>query len=152
MAVTLMADSSAASYAPIGLLLSLTIVSAVGMVLLSHFVGPRRKGSVKDSPYESGMPVIGDARRRFNVKFYIVAMVFLLFDVEIVFLWPGRHYSTKPLPIRTTLPLLQWSNRASGRVFCWRRWGSSWRSCWWDISMLGARACFDGVRWAESSE
>ncbi len=88
MAVTLLAQSSAASYAPIGLLLLLTIVSAVGLVLLSHFVGPRRKGPVKDSPYESGMPVIGDARRRFNVKFYIVAMLFLLFDVEIVFLWP----------------------------------------------------------------
>ncbi len=88
MAVTLLAESSAASYAPIGLLLLLTIVSAVGIVLLSHFVNPRRRGAVKDSPYESGMPVIGDARRRFNVKFYIVAMLFLLFDVEIVFLWP----------------------------------------------------------------
>ena len=88
MAVTLLAESSAASYAPIGLLLLLTIVSAVGIVLLSHFVNPRRKGAAKDSPYESGMPVIGDARRRFNVKFYIVAMLFLLFDVEIVFLWP----------------------------------------------------------------
>ena len=88
MAVSLLAESSAASYAPIGLLLLLTIVSAVGIVLLSHFVNPRRKGAVKDSPYESGMPVIGDARRRFNVKFYIVAMLFLLFDVEIVFLWP----------------------------------------------------------------
>ncbi len=88
MAVTFLAESSAASYAPIGLLLLLTIVSAVGIVLLSHFVNPRRKGPVKDSPYESGMPVIGDARRRVNVKIYIVAMLFLLFDVEIVFLWP----------------------------------------------------------------
>ena len=88
MAMTLLADVSPASYAPIGLLLSLAMVSAVGMVLLSHFVGSRREGPVKDSAYESGMPVIGDARRRFNVKFYIVAMLFLLFDVEIVFLWP----------------------------------------------------------------
>jgi NADH-quinone oxidoreductase subunit A len=88
MSITLAAGSSAASYAPIGILLVLTIASAVAIILLSHFVNPRRKGVVKDSPYESGMPVIGDARRRFNVKFYIVAMLFLLFDVEIVFLWP----------------------------------------------------------------
>lgn len=76
------------SYAPIGLLVLLVISIAVAIMVVSHRVGARRRGPVKDSPYESGMPVIGDARRRFNVKFYIVAMLFLLFDVEVVFLWP----------------------------------------------------------------
>jgi NADH-quinone oxidoreductase subunit A len=51
-------------------------------------IGSGPSGPVKDSPYESGMPVIGDARRRFNVKFYLVAMMFLLFDVEVVLMWP----------------------------------------------------------------
>ena len=76
------------SYAPIGLLVLLVIFIAAAIMAVSHRVGARRRGTVKDSPYESGMPVIGDARRRFNVKFYIVAMLFLLFDVEVVFLWP----------------------------------------------------------------
>ncbi len=76
------------SYAPIGLLVLLVISIAVAIMVVSHRVGARRRGPVKDSPYESGVPVIGDARRRFNVKFYIVAMLFLLFDVEVVFLWP----------------------------------------------------------------
>ncbi len=58
------------------------------MLLLAHLIRPARKGDVKDSTYESGMPTIGDARGRFNIRFYIVAMLFLLFDVEIVFLWP----------------------------------------------------------------
>lgn len=75
-------------YAPVGLLVLLAAGLAIVIVALSHKLSATRAGAVKDAPYESGMPAIGDARRRFNVKFYIVAMLFLLFDVEIVFLWP----------------------------------------------------------------
>ncbi len=88
MGDSLLASSSLGSYAPIGILILLVITLAVGIVVASQLIGAHRSGPVKDSPYESGMPVIGDARRRFNVKFYIVAMLFLLFDVEVVFLWP----------------------------------------------------------------
>ena len=105
MAVTSLADASAAPYAPIGLLLLLTIVSAVGIVLLSHFVNPRRKGPVKDSPYESGMPSIADTQRRFNIRFYVVAVLFLLFDVEVVFLWPWAVTFYDAAVNGTTFPL-----------------------------------------------
>ena len=88
MVGALQASSALNSYAPIGILILLIIVLVVAIVVASHAIGAHRSGPVKDSPYESGMPIIGDARRRFNVKFYIVAMMFLLFDVEIVFLWP----------------------------------------------------------------
>lgn len=75
-------------YAPV-LVLILVISATAGVILLlSHFIGPSRHGPVKDDTYESGMEPIGDARRRFHVRFYIVAMLFLLFDVEVVFLWP----------------------------------------------------------------
>ncbi|NBC10623.1 MAG: NAD(P)H-quinone oxidoreductase subunit 3 [Planctomycetes bacterium] len=57
-------------------------------LLLTEIIGPSRKGEVKGKTYESGMEPIGTARRRFNVRFYVVAMTFLLFDVEIVFLYP----------------------------------------------------------------
>ena len=75
-------------YAAVGLLVLMAIVFAVVNVGLSAVLGPRRQGAIKGTVYESGMNPIGSARRRFNVRFYVVAMTFLLFDVEIVFLYP----------------------------------------------------------------
>jgi NADH-quinone oxidoreductase subunit A len=75
-------------YASVMVLILLVIVSVIAILIMAHTIGPGRHGRVKDSTYESGMPLFSDARRRFNVKFYIVAMLFLLFDVEVVFLWP----------------------------------------------------------------
>jgi len=72
----------------LGVLVLMALVFAVGNVLLTTFLGPSRKGEVKGTAYESGMNPVGTARRRFNVRFFIVAMTFLLFDVEIVFLYP----------------------------------------------------------------
>jgi NADH-quinone oxidoreductase subunit A len=75
-------------YAAVGLLLLIAIAFGVGNLVLTMVLGPGRKGEVKGGTYESGMNPIGTARRRFNVRFYIVAMTFLVFDVEIVFLYP----------------------------------------------------------------
>jgi len=75
-------------YAAIGVVILIVSVITASMLVLAHLLGPKRHGPVKDSPYESGMPVVADARRRFNIRFYIVAMLFLLFDVEVVFMWP----------------------------------------------------------------
>ena len=61
---------------------------ATGMVLLSWIIGFRKPTRAKMSPYECGMEPVGDARERFSVKFYLVAMLFILFDVEAVFLYP----------------------------------------------------------------
>ena len=75
-------------YAPILVLLLGVMALVVVIMALTHTIGPRRHGQVKDDTYEAGMPPIGDARQRFGVRFYLVAVMFLLFDVEIVFLWP----------------------------------------------------------------
>lgn len=75
-------------YAPVAVLLLMAIVFAAGAMVATHIIGPSRKGRRKGTTYESGMNPIGSARRRFNVRFYIVAMTFLVFDVEIVFLFP----------------------------------------------------------------
>lgn len=64
------------------------VLLAGSIVLLSALIGPKRRGAVKDGTYESGMAPIADARRRFRVRFYIVAVLFLLFDVEVLLLWP----------------------------------------------------------------
>ena len=56
--------------------------------MASIFIGPGRTGPGKETTYESGMMPIGDTRKRFNVRFYIVAMIFLVFDVDIIFFYP----------------------------------------------------------------
>jgi NADH-quinone oxidoreductase subunit A len=75
-------------YAPIFLLILVALGVAFGMLLTSALLGPKRETAVKQMPYESGMDPIGDARHRFDVRYYLVAIVFLLFDVELLFLYP----------------------------------------------------------------
>ena len=57
-------------------------------IFLSHLLGPKKPTPEKLAPYECGMPPVGDARERQSVKFYLVAMIFLLFDIEVAFLYP----------------------------------------------------------------
>src|SRR5436189_6331108 len=75
-------------YLPFLLLLLFVVANAAGMIGLSHLVGPKRPTPLKDAPYESGMPPLGSARERFSIKFYLVAMLFIVFDIETVFLIP----------------------------------------------------------------
>ena len=76
------------AYIPILLVVAFVIANAIMMLGLSHVLSTYRLTPVKLAPYESGMPVLGDARDRFSIKFYLVAMLFILFDVEAVFLYP----------------------------------------------------------------
>src|SRR3954453_1563598 len=77
-----------AEFTPIFLFILVAIMIALGMLSASAVLGPRRMTPVKQMPYESGMDPIGDARQRFDVRYYLVAIVFLLFDVELLFLYP----------------------------------------------------------------
>jgi len=70
------------------LLLGFVAFNAVLLIGLSHLLAPRKPTVLKDSPYESGMPPLGNAHERFSVKFYLVAMLFIIFDIETVFLIP----------------------------------------------------------------
>ena len=76
------------SYLPLLILLGLSVVNAVGMVALSTVVSPTKRTRIKAAPYESGMDPLGDTRARFSVNFYVVAILFIVFDVETVFLLP----------------------------------------------------------------
>ncbi len=80
------------TYLPVLLLLGFVAVNAVLILGLSHFLTRARPTPVKQEPYESGMPVLGDARERFSVKFYMVAMLFIVFDIETVFMIPWAAY------------------------------------------------------------
>jgi NADH-quinone oxidoreductase subunit A len=82
------APDTAGSWAPVVLLLIIGVGFAVANIMVSLIVGPSRTGPGKEETYESGMVPIGDTHKRFNVRFYIVAMIFLVIDVEIVFFYP----------------------------------------------------------------
>src|SRR6478736_4055334 len=76
------------SYLPVLLLVGFVALNAALILLISHLTLRPRPTAVKQAPYESGMPVLGDARERFSVKFYMVAVLFILFDIETVFMIP----------------------------------------------------------------
>lgn len=75
-------------YLPIAVLLGVATVMAFSMVALGHLLGPRRDNAAKLMPYESGMSPIGTAVRRMPVRFYLIAVLFVLFDIEVIFMLP----------------------------------------------------------------
>ncbi len=77
-----------AVYVPVLLLMGLSLINALALVVLSHVASPLRPTPVKVEPYESGMTPLGDTRERFSVKFYLVALLFIIFDIETIFLIP----------------------------------------------------------------
>jgi NADH-quinone oxidoreductase subunit A len=103
-------------------------------LLLAHLLGPRKHTPVKDMPYESGMDPIGDARQPFDVRFYLVAILFLVFDVELLFLYPWAvsAYSELGIPpeLRDTVfgvMLVFMATLALAWVYAWRKGVFRWR-------------------------
>jgi len=107
------------------------VANAVMMLALSHFAGPRRPTQIKGTPYESGMPPLGDARERFSVKFYMVAMLFIVFDIETVFLIPwAAIYKGGVASVSTGFLLVEMIVflviLAIGYVYVWKRGALQW--------------------------
>ena len=110
---------------------------AIAMLTIGSLLGPKRDGAVKQMPYESGMDPIHDARRRFDVRFHLVAIAFLLFDVEILFLYPWAVANKNPdgLPsVAPNLGLLVFGEvmvfitlLTAGLVYAWRKGVFRWR-------------------------
>src|SRR3954466_7081155 len=76
------------AYIPVLILLAIGAIVGGVALLIAQFVGPKFPNRRKDSPFECGVPPVGDARHRFSVRFYLVAILFLLFDVEVLFFIP----------------------------------------------------------------
>ena len=83
-----MPNSPTEVYFPILVQAVIAMVLAAGLLSLSFLLGKRVRNRVKDMPYESGIVPTGDARQRFSVKFYLVGMLFIVFDIEAIFLYP----------------------------------------------------------------
>jgi NADH-quinone oxidoreductase subunit A len=76
------------TYFPVLVQVVIALALAAGLIGASTLLGKRARSPLKDTPYESGMAPVGSARERFSVKFYLVGMIFILFDIEAVFLYP----------------------------------------------------------------
>ncbi len=130
-------------YAVLPIFLFGACATALAFVLLGvgALVGPSRDSRVKEMPYESGMDPIHDARRRFDVRFYLVAIAFLVFDVELLFLYPWAVASRNPQGIDAAVASGWVSGRGlvfaevlvflvllgAGFVYAWRKGVFQWR-------------------------
>jgi NADH-quinone oxidoreductase subunit A len=127
---------------PILLFAACTTALAVGLLVVGRLIGPRhREVPVKLMPYESGMDPIHDTRRRFDVRFHLVAIAFLVFDVELLFLYPWAVASRNPAGIDAAVTQGLVSSRGLvfgevmlflallvlGYVYAWRKGVFQWR-------------------------
>jgi NADH-quinone oxidoreductase subunit A len=128
-------------FLPILLFVVCAVALAGAMIVVGQLVGPSRSGRVKEMPYESGMDPIHDTRRRFDVRFHLVAIAFLVFDVELLFLYPWAVASRHPQGVDAAVARQAVSSRqlvfaeamvfiallAMGLVYAWRKGVFRWR-------------------------
>lgn len=130
---------------PILLFVAVSSALAIGMLVAGSLLGPSRQGSVKAMPYESGMDPVHDAHRKFDVRFHLVAIAFLVFDVELLFLYPWAVASRDPAGIDAAVSaasaagigltrglvfgeaLVFIALLTAGLVYVWRRGVFQWR-------------------------
>ncbi|MGE3177447.1 MAG: NADH-quinone oxidoreductase subunit A [Vicinamibacterales bacterium] len=113
-------------WASILLMIVLGIGFSVLMLSLSSLLGPRKPTPEKLAPYECGMPPVGDARERQSVKFYLVAMIFLLFDIEVAFLYPWAMALRDLGWTGYVQVLLFFLLLLAGYVYVWRKGALDW--------------------------
>ena len=108
------------------LMIALGAGFALTSVLLSRVLGPSKPSPEKSAPYECGMPPVGDARERQSVKFYLVAMIFLLFDIEVAFLYPWAMALRQLGWPGFAQVLLFMTLMLAGYVYVWRKGALDW--------------------------
>ncbi len=108
------------------LLALLGIAFGLGSILFAKLVGPRKPSAIKDAPYECGVPPVGDARERQSVKFYLVAMIFLLFDIEVAFLYPWAMALRDLRWLGVVQVLVFFAILAAGYIYVWRKGALNW--------------------------
>jgi NADH-quinone oxidoreductase subunit A len=111
---------------PILLLMAFGFSFAAGNVFLSQFLGPRNPTAEKLAPYECGMPPVGEAHERMSVKFYLVAMIFLLFDIEVAFLYPWAMALRELGWPGFVQVVLFMALLLAGYVYVWRKGALDW--------------------------
>lgn len=125
------------SFQPILIYLVVLIGFAVTNLILAHVIGPGKRTAVKNMPYESGMNPIGDTRQHFDVKFYLVAVLFLVFDVELLFMYPWAVTAYAPVEEGGMIPglrgpifgvmLVFMATLVIAYLYAWRKGVFKWR-------------------------
>ena len=122
------------SYFPIGVVLVVALLLAVVMVALAALASPRRPSAIKASPFECGSGPIGSARERFGVKFYVVAILFVVFDIEAIFIYPwaillapdaATGYAGLGWPGFATMGIFV-ATLVAGLVYVWKKGALDW--------------------------
>jgi NADH-quinone oxidoreductase subunit A len=111
---------------PVVLILLIGAGFAGGNLVLSQFIGPHNPTPEKSAPYECGMPAVGDARERQSVKYYLVAMVFLLFDIEVAFLYPWAMALRDLRWLGFIQIVVFFALLSSGFIYIWRKGVLDW--------------------------
>jgi NADH-quinone oxidoreductase subunit A len=124
-------DSYLTPYIPVLILLLLAGVMCALITGLAGYLGPKRISAVKESPFECGSPTTGDPNARHSVKFYLVALLFIVFDVESVFIYPWasllRDFQAEGLGWFAYVEMLSFmATLALGLVYVWRKGALEW--------------------------
>ena len=127
-------DFHLSTYYPIFLYLAVILGFAASALVVAHLLGPDKRTPVKQMPYESGMDPIGGTRQRFDVRFYLVAILFLVFDVELLFLYPwAASYLDGAAPLEGFGVVIFWevlvflATVVVAYVYAWRKGVFRWR-------------------------
>lgn len=113
-------------YVPIGIMMAVAVVFGIVLANINKWIGPKRPTAEKLSTYESGMEPVRTARERFSVKFYLVAMLFIVFDIEIVFMYPWA-VKFKELGLFGFVEMLVFiAILLVGFVYVWRKGALKW--------------------------
>jgi NADH-quinone oxidoreductase subunit A len=123
-----MSENLVQSYAPFLIHLLIAMGLAGILLLASSLIGRHRPNRIKQQPYECGITPTGDAREPFSVKFYLVAMVFILFDVEAVFLYPWAYVYRELRWFGFTEMLLYMAILLAGYIYLWKKGALDWTS------------------------
>jgi NADH-quinone oxidoreductase subunit A len=116
-------------YIPIVILFLFVAANAVLMIGASHLLSSSRRTATKVAPYESGIPALGSARERFSVKFYLVAMLFIIFDIETVFMipWAAAFRKLEGMAGLLIVEMLVFvAILGVGYVYVWKRGALEW--------------------------
>lgn len=118
-------------YLPIVLLGGFAVVFAAVNLALTHLLGPKKPTPVKLSVYESGVNPVGDARQRFTIRFDLIAMLFIIFDIEVVFLYPWALFFNNPSDgVSGAFILVEMlifiGILLLGYIYAWRKGGLTW--------------------------
>jgi NADH-quinone oxidoreductase subunit A len=124
-------DVDLSAYFPVFVLTVLAVGASLGIILLSHLFGPVAHDRVKSRPYESGMPSLGGGRLRLSIEYYLMAILFLAFDVEVTFLFPWGLIYGKSLELGSFILLEMFFFFVvllAGYAYGWREGAYEWDS------------------------